>query len=301
MRSQLADLRLLRSFVMVARLGAVTKAATALNLTQPALSQHLRELNQITGTALFEKHGRGIILTSAGSLLLEEVGPLLEQLDLSLQTIQARGEQVRGTLRIGAIASYSRTLVMPTVAKMLSVFPELFVTAVELTGAEIDRALLEGDIDVGISFSKTSAAGIDQRLLFEERLVLASASLSHDEIDLRELSSYPLALLNSQFAMRRQIDLSLASHGVVPDLRVEVDDVDALLRLAAIGPVSTIVGELAAGTASGVGIAQINDPGLVRSAAFRWRKGRMVKGAMGEFFDRLLSEIRSRGLNVIRN
>ncbi len=49
MKYPLADLRLLRSFVMVARLGGVTKAAAALNLTQPALSQHLRELRGIAG------------------------------------------------------------------------------------------------------------------------------------------------------------------------------------------------------------------------------------------------------------
>lgn len=298
MKYPLADLRLLRSFVMVARLGGVTKAAAALNLTQPALSQHLRELRDIAGTALLEKQGRGVVLTAAGKLLHEEVGPLLEQLDLSLQTIQARSDEVRGTLRIGAIASYSRALVIPAVAAMLEAYPGLFVSTVELTGAAIDQALLDGDIDVGVAFSKLSTGGIGEEVLFEERLMLARTGLRRRSIDPAALASHPLALLNSQFAMRRQIDAVLARHGVTPDLRMDADNVDALLRVAAGGAVATIVGELAARAADGLGRAAINDVGLTRLAALRWRKGRMLKGAIGEFRRQLLAQVQACGLRV---
>lgn len=293
MKHRLADLRLLRSFVTVARLGGVTRAAEVLNLTQPALSQHLRELTRIAGTPLLEKFGRGVKLTPGGIALREDVEPLLDQLDMSLQSIQSRGDVVQGALRIGAIASYARILVAPLAARMLAAHPGLFVSTVELTGAQIDRALNDGDIDVGVAFSKLTAGSIEQELLFEEQLVLAGKGLENKHINLTDLADIPLALLNSSFAMRRQIDESLAMHRVTPDLRLETDNVDTLLSLAGSGAVASIVGELSACNAPGLGIATISDAGLVRLAALRWRKGRRFKGALGEFRTQLLEQVKS--------
>lgn len=59
------DLRLLRSFIATARLGSVTRAANLLHLTQPALSQHLRELRGLMGVQLLDRVGRGVALTPA--------------------------------------------------------------------------------------------------------------------------------------------------------------------------------------------------------------------------------------------
>lgn len=298
MKHRLPDLRLLRSFVMVARLGGVTRAASALNLTQPALSQHLRELADIAGSPLLEKMGRGVILTPAGALLHEEVAPLLEQLDRSLDTIQARGDAVRGTLRIGAIASYARNLVAPVVARMVASYPELFVSMVELTGAGIDRALAEGEIDIGLAFSGVTPGAISQEVLFEERLVLARAGLKRRRVRPAALEAYPLALLNASFAMRRQIDQALVHHGVTPDLRLEADNADTLLHIAGGGAVGAIVGELAARNVAGLGMAAIDGAGLVRMAALRWRKGRQFKGALGEFRNALLAQVRQSRLKI---
>lgn len=301
MKHRLADLRLLRSFVMVARLGGVTKAANALNLTQPALSQHLRELARIAGTPLLEKLGRGVVLTQAGMLLHEDVAPLLERLDMSLHSIQSRGDAVRGTLRIGAIASYARNLVAPAAARMIAAYPQLFVSTVELTAAGIERALTEGEIDVGVAFSTLPSGQISQEPLFEERLVLARAGLRRRRIEPAALQECTLALLNSSFAMRRQIDQSLLRHGVTPDLRMEADNVDTLLRIAAGGTVATIVGELAARDVPGLGMAGIGDTGLTRLAALRWRQGRLLNGALGEFRSELLVQVKERRLPVAVN
>ncbi|CDG81624.1 LysR substrate-binding domain-containing protein [Janthinobacterium agaricidamnosum] len=291
---QLADLRLLRSFIMVARLGGVTRAANALNLTQPALSQHLRELTRVTGTPLLEKKGRGVALTPAGALLCEEVGPLLEQLDLSLQSIQSRGDLVRGRLRVGAIASYARSLVIPAMARLLGRYPQLFISVVELTGAGIDRALIDGEIDIGLSFSNLSSSGICQQQLFEERLLLIGTALRHRRLAPAELAAYPLGLLRPGFAMRRQIDQFFAKAGVTLDLRMEADNVDTLLRLAGSAngaAITTIAGALAVHGMGGLDVAVIDQAGLSRLAALRWRKGRSLKAALGAFIDEVRVQV----------
>lgn len=162
------DFRLLRSFVAVARAGSVTKAAARLHLTQPALSQHLRELGELTGIVLFDRVGRGIALTQAGADLFARLEPLLMQLDAVLSHARERAAAVRGELRIGAIDTYARALVIPAVADLIAEHAELNVSVHELPAAALDRALIDNELDIGIAFSHLSNPDIEQRRLFED-------------------------------------------------------------------------------------------------------------------------------------
>jgi LysR family cyn operon transcriptional activator len=217
------DLRLLRSFINTARLGSVTKAANAMHLTQPALSQHLRELGTLTGVPLFDRVGRGLSLTAAGADLFREVEPLLLQLDFVLTSVKDRSREVRGSIRIGAIETYARALVIPAVAQLLEQHPELTVAIEELPAPEIDRGLAQGELDIGVAFSHLSSADIEQRTLFEEGLMLVYLAgkrrVKLPSVTLQQVAQYPLALLNRSFAMRRQIDAAFARADVTLDVR----------------------------------------------------------------------------------
>ncbi|WP_438879048.1 LysR family transcriptional regulator, partial [Bacillus cereus group sp. BC5] len=83
-------------FIAVARAGSVTRAAARLHLTQPALSQHLRELADLLDVTLFDRVGRGILLTQAGADLFAEVEPILSKLDVTLANVRNRSREVHG-------------------------------------------------------------------------------------------------------------------------------------------------------------------------------------------------------------
>lgn len=295
MNTSAVDLRLLRSFITAARLASVTKAADALHLTQPALSQHLRELSALVGIALFDRVGRGIQLTPAGADLFGELEPLLLRLDSVLISAKAKSGEVRGSLRVGAIDTYARALVIPAIACMLELHPHLTVAIEELPAAAIDRGLLAGEIDVGVAFSHLSNADIEQQTLFDERLMLVyradARKSSRSPASLSDIARRPLALLNPGFAMRRQIDTAFARAELALDVRVETANVESLMRLVESGPFATIASRLAVRKNAGLEVRPIAHADLTRIAALRWRRGRTLSPAADTFIAALREQI----------
>lgn len=290
------DLRLLRSFLATVRLGSVTRAAHALHLTQPALSQHLRELAQLLDLPLFDRVGRGLVPTPAGSRLFAQLEPLVEQLDAVLTSAQASASEVRGRLRVAAVATYSRALVMPVVGELVAHYPRLTVVTSELPAPAVDLALREGEADIGLAFSHLSDPDIEQRELFREALVLIrrrAPRAGTAALALAEVARQPLVLLQRGFTMRRQVDAVFARAGLQLDVRAEADDVEAMLRLAAQGGLATIATTLALHGRPGLVARPIAHPDLVRSAALRWRRGRSPAPAAERFADLLLRRLRA--------
>ena len=295
------DLRLLRSFVAVARSGSVTRGAARLHLTQSALSQHLRELADLLGVTLFDRVGRGILLTQAGADLFAEVEPILEKLDVTLANVRNRSLEVHGTLRVGAIDTYARSLVIPTISTLLARHSQLRVSVHELPAAAIDQGLIETELDIGVSFSHLSNADIEQRTLFTERLALVRRSTRRragKTVSLQEVARQPLALLNRTFAMRGQIDAACANANIALDVRVEAANVDSLIRLVEHAGYATIASPLAVQAGSRIETTTISDDGLARIAALRWRRGRTFTPAMECFEEAMLQTIRSSGLET---
>lgn len=294
MNTAAIDLRLMRSFLAVARAGSVTRAAAELHLTQPALSQHLRELTTLMGVALIDRVGRGIALTHAGERLFARLDPLLAQIDLVLTDAVDESRTVHGSLRIGAIETYARALVVPAIASVLTRHPQLRVSVRELPAAAIDRALSDNELDIGVAFSHLSSADIDQRTLFEETLGLAWLAPSAGRkrpVSLQTVARRPLALLNGDFAMRRQIDTVFAKANIALDVRVEAGNVDSLMRLAENGQHATIASRLALPRGTPLAWAPIADDGLTRIGALRWRKGKTFSPAVAQFAQALAEQI----------
>ncbi len=292
------DFRLLRSFVAVARAGSVTKAAARLHLTQPALSQHLRELGELTGIVLFDRVGRGIALTQAGADLFARLEPLLMQLDAVLSHARERAAAVRGELRIGAIDTYARALVIPAVADLIAEHAELNVSVHELPAAAIDRALIDNELDIGIAFSHLSNPDIEQRRLFEEPLCLIE-KMQHTGgrgVTLEEVAARQLVLLNRDFAMRQQIDDVFARAELALDVRAEVANVDSMIRFANTGRFAAIASRLALPRESGLAHAMIGHAGMSRIAALRWRRGRTFSPMVDAFERQLQTRINAMGM-----
>lgn len=289
------DLRLLRSFLSVARTGSLTRAALAVHVTQPALSQQMRELAGLMGVALLDRVGRGVELTPAGKELFSSLEPLLGELEAALGAVSERSLEIRGTLRIGAIGTYARALVVPSVASLLTRHPQLRVQVDELTAAQIDSALQDNQIDIGLAFSDLSRGDISQCPLFEETLALIGRShpgAARGSVSLEEVAGLPLALLNRTFTMRRQIDEVFRAEQRRLDVRLELGNVDSLLCLAQISDLAVITSSLGARDPDSLQIRPILHDGLKRTAALRWRRGRSAGAAVNAWRDLLAEQIR---------
>lgn len=289
------DLRLLRSFLSVARTGSLTRAAQAVHVTQPALSQQMRELAGLMGVALLDRVGRGVELTPAGLELFSSLEPLLGELEAALGAVSERSLEIRGTLRIGAIGTYARALVVPSVARLLANHSQLRVQVEQLTAAQFDSALQHNQIDIGLSFSDLSRGDISQCPLFEETLALISRSqpgTTSGSVSLEEIASLPLALLNRTFTMRRQIDEVFRAEQQLPDVRLELANVDSLWYLAQSSDLAVITSSLGARNPGSLLIRPILHDGLKRTSALRWRRGRSPGAAVNAWRGLLAEQIR---------
>ena len=159
--SRTPDIRALRSFVAVARAGNVSRAAEAVNLTQPAVSLQLRKLSEESGLTLFRRTPRGVEMTREGAALLAKAEQVLTALDEFGQTARWMNGTVRGTLRIGTILDPDFTRLGQFLAGLVDRYPDLKTELLHGMSGDVPERILRNRIDAGFflgEFDDTAAA-----------------------------------------------------------------------------------------------------------------------------------------------
>ncbi len=166
------ETRHLRYFIAVAEAGSFTAAASRLYVAQPALSVQLRQLEDLVGQPLFLRHRRGVVLTPAGRVLLEDARAVMSQMDRALVRARAQGEQPTA-LRIGLVPSASQTVLQPLMRALREVRPNLAVEVREMaTQAQVD-GLKEGRLDYCIGRPPRGDRGVRLVLQQDDQYCLA--------------------------------------------------------------------------------------------------------------------------------
>ena len=235
------NLRQLRAFVSIGRLRSFTRAAEALNATQPALSAQIRELEDALGVKLFDRSTRSVTLTQAGEDLMPSVDTVLS--DLSSVVARARDVATRNTGRVtvAALPSLAATLVPNVIGRMRDAHPGIVVVVRDAL-AERAIALLRADeVDIAL----TSAPPADRELMFtpllKDRMVAVlprAHRLSRSKkIRLADLLDEPLVLMDRESSVRRIVDNACASIG-----RLAAPAYEAAFMATAIGLVRAGLG-----------------------------------------------------------
>src|SRR5262249_17357887 len=207
------DLRHARTFVTVAELGTVSKAALRLHIAQPALSRQITALEQVSGLRLFDRIGRRLVLTGEGEQLLVECRALLSHasaVDELTQTLK-RGDT--GVLKVGASPQHIESVQSTFLHRYAQRFPKVQVKLIEAAGADPMMLLERGDIHLAQNLGHILVSN-DRRfgslVLHDVELLAAchpSLALGKGRsIDIGRLAPHPLLLLDSSFAFRRAFD-----------------------------------------------------------------------------------------------
>lgn len=142
------DTSLLRTFVAAADKASMTGAANALNLTQGAVSQQIRRLEDVLGQSLFERDRRGLRLTRCGERLLDKARRLLRLNDEILAEIG--GGIVAGRVRLGVPYDLVGTLLQPVLKAYAGTYPQVEISLVCASSPELAAALAAGTIDLAV-------------------------------------------------------------------------------------------------------------------------------------------------------
>ncbi len=140
----------LRTLSAVARHGSVRAAAEGLHVTTSAVSQQLAKLERETGQQLLAKNGRGVRLTDAGRLLAGHAARILSQVELAEAELEAHRGQAVGELRMGAFPTAARGLFPDALAALAVDHPQLRARLWEMEPGDSVRAVVRGDIDLGV-------------------------------------------------------------------------------------------------------------------------------------------------------
>src|ERR1043166_1397851 len=140
----------LRTLQAIARHGSFSRGAQALNLTQPAVSMQGRHPQQAAGQPLLERVGKRAFPTRAGELLLAHADRALRELEAGVERVHELRGVVAGRVRLGTSASISIYLLPPELRRFRARYPETEIVIVTGNAAEITRAVVANELDVGI-------------------------------------------------------------------------------------------------------------------------------------------------------
>lgn len=270
------QLRQLRYLIAVAEHGNFTRAAEALHVSQPALSQQIMQLEDGLGATLLDRSGRTVTVTDAGQAYIAHARRALCELESAKRAIHDVRDLSRGQLRLAMTPTFTAYLVGPLVAAFHSRYPGIQVTIRELSLDTIAAAVAADEVDLGVAFRLARAAEIECLPLFVERLSIvvacSHASAGKHQIGLREVAQMELALLSTDFATRTHIDHYLQKHQLAPKVAIEANTIGALLEIVRHSELATILPEAICAQASDLCNLQLQPAPPPRSVMLLRRK-----------------------------
>jgi len=211
------DLRQLEIFVKVAELKSFSKAAQALRLTQPTISEHIRTLEQELGVRLLDRLGRGAEATRAGQLLLSHATRMLQLQRETLQAMDSFQGRLAGDLHVAASTIPGEYVLPALIGRFKEKFPDIVVSLlIGDTRAVVDW-VIDGRAEVAVVGAKLAHRGIEYRELMPDELVVAVPVVhpwhGKKEIALADLRTEPMLLREQGSGTRTAFESALAQAG----------------------------------------------------------------------------------------
>ncbi|MCM2329924.1 MAG: LysR substrate-binding domain-containing protein [Pseudomonas sagittaria] len=243
------DLRHLRYFIAVAEEQNIGRAAARLHISQPPLTRQIQQLEEELGVQLFTRTPRGMELTPAGELLLEEARNIRAVVEQATERTQRAGQGKLGRLDIGIFGSAILDIIPKVLAEFRAAYPEVKVVLHSMNKNEQIEALRQRRISVGFNRIITPLPDISSELVATESLLLA-ISASHPlaqqaVVPFAALAEHPLVLFptgSRPSFIDRVIGLCQQA-GFVPQVSQEVGDIVTAVALVASGFGACLVSE----------------------------------------------------------
>lgn len=166
----------LRYFVTAAECRSFTKAADQHYITQTAVTQQIRALEESLGVTLFNRSSRPISLTPAGSAFLTDARAILERMDTAVNRVQEASVGMVGTLRVGYTKGFERSILSNSLRLFHSIYPNILISCYRRNTDLLAAGLLKDDYDIIFTWDSTELAkndAIEYRLVERSPLMVA--------------------------------------------------------------------------------------------------------------------------------
>jgi LysR family nitrogen assimilation transcriptional regulator len=285
------DLKQLRYFVAIIRCGSITRASVQLNVAQPALSLHIRNMEADLGVPLLFRTSQGVQPTEAGRILMRNAQLILGQFEQAQVEIKGSLAEPAGNVRMGLPSSISHILGVPLILAARKQHPKVNLTIAEAMSGYVLDWLRVGRVDLGLLYNLVEDRGLRAISLLSEGLVLFGRSSGNEAADLPQngptlfamLTDRPLILPSVGHGLRDFLDEKAAAAGLRLAPTIEIDAFGAIKTLVKLGlgysvlPAHAVQREVDQGDV----LAWPFDPPLVRIVHFVLPTDRPLSHAAG--------------------
>ena len=286
------ELRQLRYFAKAAETLNFSHAANCLNIAQSSLSQQIKQLEDELGTQLFIRDSHSILLTEAGEVILPFALRTIHDAEACADRIRDLRKMLTGTLNIGVTHSFSPILT-ESVISFIKMYPKINVNIVYKQMNELMELLSNHELDFVLAFKPIyPLPNVESHILFQNTLSVIVGNnhplASKDKVSISELENYDLALPSKGLQARNAFDNIVTGYDKF-NIRIELNDVNTLLKLVRQTSLVTVLAEDSIYGVSDVKAVPINVPDNQMSGCVHILKETYRKHSMQEFV-RILTE-----------
>lgn len=242
----MTTLHQLRCFLAAYEHGSLTAAAAELGHAQPSVSEQVRVLERSLGARLFERVGRGLVPTEAAHGLVGHARQALAAVDAARGAVRAVTELETGTVRFGVFGTARIYLASHVVLELLRRHPRLRVELVGQNSADVQEQLRRGRMEAAVIALPVADPNLQVHPLLQDELVYVSAHADRLQrpVTGARLAQAPLVLAEASWGARdttrAQLAMAVEADGHTLQTRIEVEDLESTIEIAASGEADTV-------------------------------------------------------------
>jgi LysR family nitrogen assimilation transcriptional regulator len=230
------ELRQLRYFVAIVDHGSLSRAAVALHVAQPALTQQLRQLEEELGVQLLHRSAQGMLNTDAGRIFYEHAQAILKQVADARSAVVQSAERPSGGVTLGLPHSISGALALPLLTAARARYPEITLQLTEELTGNLHEQLRSGRVNLAVLFDDGQLGQFAALPLVEEELryicrTQGPYAAGEPALTLAQAVTVPLILPGAQHGVRPRIDSVLRGAGLALSSVIEINSI-AILKSA---------------------------------------------------------------------
>lgn len=301
-----ADLNKWRTFLAIAELGSLTRAAIFLDSNQSLLSRQLNAMERECGARLFNRTGRGVALSDVGERIFPHVRAVLESAEQLESEVRGEAREPAGQVSLGSLPSISNPLVGRLFTRIRAAYPAVHLRVLEGSSGQIEEWLADARVDIGILYrygptlpaQERALACVDSYLIGPSGDRLTGAA----EIAFDKLAGLPYILPGAPNGLRNALDATARARRIALTPVIEADSLPLMKllvaneRLFTVLPLHAVWQEVREGRLQA---ARVIDPTLQRTVSMATARtkgpGRAVAAVAREIVD-LVDEMAGDGL-----
>ena len=287
-------LETLKVFCDIVETRSFSTAASKNFVTQSAVSQQIRMLEQRYGQQLLERTRGNVQLTPAGEILYETSKGIIQSYFDMEARLQAVSDTVAGTVRVGTVHSIGLYELSSPIKRFLKTYPQVNLALEYSRSNKIYENALKGNIDIGVVAYPSKRPGITTVPYRRDRLVLACPPghplAKQKRVAAKKLDGEPMVGFDRDIPTRKETDRFLRRYDVDPHYVMELDNIETIKRVVEIGrgiailPEPAVRAEVKNGT---LVVVQLTDENLVRPLGIVYRQGKHFSPATEKFIEML--------------